>query len=59
MRNLERRTEHDQLRQVLEDLEAGKIVLAQGQDEYLSRLKRRIADLEGQMGSPNSQASGL
>jgi hypothetical protein len=55
MRNTEWLTERDELRQVLEDINSGKIILAQGRDEYVSILKRRIALLEGRLTNPGSE----
>ena len=41
--------EREALQAVLNDLNSGKIRLAQGQDDYLDGLRRRIAHLEGKL----------
>jgi len=41
--------ERDKLQSILDDIERGYIRLEQGQDEYLTSLKRRIAHLEDKL----------
>ena len=39
-----------ELEQILQDIESGKITLRQGQDDYVSGLRQRIAKIDGKLG---------
>jgi hypothetical protein len=38
-----------ELKQILQDMESGKITLRHGQDEYVAGLRQRIAKLDGKL----------
>jgi hypothetical protein len=46
MRKEEWRTERVELQRILDDLESGKIILENGKEEYVTSVKRRIANLD-------------
>ena len=45
------RRDRDALDQILQEIESGKITLRQGQDEYVTGLRKRIARIDGKLGS--------
>ena len=40
-----------ELDRVLQDIESGKITLRNGQDEYVASLRKRIARIDGKVGT--------
>ena len=50
-----------ELDRVLQDIESGKITLRNGQDEYVASLRKRIAKIDGKVGTsvqPQGKGSG-
>lgn len=49
--------ERAKLQSILEDIEAGHIVLRNGEADYLEMLKRRMASLDEKIAGPNQRSA--